>query len=249
MRRIGVVAATVLGFSSAAMAADLPVPIEEVPFVPTVEAFSWTGPYVGLNLGYTWGGDDRVGLFDDANGGFQGDVGELNPDGVFGGAQIGYNFQRDWFVGGVEADWQWSGQEDDIDGYTLTNGGRTYTGRANSDQDWFGTLRARGGFAWDRFFVYGTGGLAFGNVEYTLTANEGGRSRKIEADESVEFGYVVGAGAEFAFTDNLSAKAEYQYIDLGDEELAESGPFATDPTIEFHTFRVGVNYRFNGLFQ
>lgn len=252
MRRIGFVFVAALGLSTAANAADLPVPVEEVPFVPTVEAFSWTGPYIGLNLGYAWGGNDDVGLFDSSNGGFQGDVGELEPDGVFGGGQIGYNFQRDWFVGGIEADLQYSGLGDDIDSYTHDgNNGVTYTGRANSDVDYFGTLRGRAGVAFDRFMVYGTGGLAFGNVEYTLTATGGGDSEKIEEDDAVEFGYVVGGGAEFAFTDNLSAKAEYQFIDLGedDEDEAESGPFSTDPSINFHTVRVGVNYRFNGLFQ
>ena len=252
MRRIGVFVAAALGLSGAAYAADLPVPVEEVPFVPTVEAFTWTGAYVGANLGYTWGRDDDVGLFDEENGGFQGEIGTLNPDGVFGGVQLGYNQQFDRFVGGVETDFQWSSQEDEIDDYEFEgNGDVVYTGRANSDQDWFGTLRLRAGVAFDRFMVYGTGGLAYANREYTLLVedDEDGDREKIEADESVDFGYVLGAGAEVAFTDNLSAKAEYQFIDIADEEFSEDGPFGTDPSVSFHTVRVGVNYRFNGLFQ
>ena len=60
---------------------------------------------------------------------------------------------------------------------------------------------------------------------------------------------MAGAGLEFAFTDNISAKAEYQFIDIEDEERASNGPYSTDPSVNFHTFRVGVNWRFNGLFQ
>ena len=253
MRRISVFVTAALGLSSAAYAADLPLPVEEVPFVPTVDAFSWTGAYVGVNLGYSFGRDDDVGLFDEDNGGFQGDVGTLNPDGIFGGLQIGYNQQWDRFVGGVEADWQWSSQEEDLEfGDFEGNNGVLYSGRANSDQDWFGTLRLRGGVAFDRVFLYGTGGLAFGNREYTLEVQEtgdGGDGADIDADESVDFGYVLGAGAEFALTNNVTAKAEYQFIDLEDEDFAEEGDFGTDPSVSFHTVRVGVNYKFNGLFQ
>jgi outer membrane immunogenic protein len=244
-----------MGLSGAASAADLPVPVEEVPFVPTVEAFSWTGPYVGLNLGYAFGREDDVGLFDDDNGGFQGDVGTLEPDGVFGGVQLGYNFQVDRFVGGVETDFQFSSQEDDLEFDNFDDGdgdGAVYSGRANSDQDYFGTLRLRAGVAFDRVLVYGTGGLAYGNREYTLEVQEtgdGGDGVDIDADEEFDFGYVIGAGAEFAFTDNLSGKAEYQFIDFEDEEFAEEGDFGTDPSVSFHTVRVGVNYKFNGLFQ
>ena len=250
MRRIGVFVAAALGLSGAAYAADLPVPVEEVPFVPTVEGFSWTGAYVGLNLGYAFGRDDDVGLFDDLNGGYQGDVGTLNPDGVFGGFQVGYNQQFGRFVAGVEADWQLSSQEDDLefDDFVGDNG-VLYSGSANNDQDWFGTLRGRAGVAFDRVFLYGTGGLAFANREYSLEVDTGGRGADIDADESVDFGYVLGAGAEFALTDNLSAKAEYQFIDIEDEDFAEEGDFGTDPSVSFHTVRVGVNYRFNGLFQ
>lgn len=250
MRRISVFVVAALGLSGAAYAADLPVPVEEVPFVPTVEGFSWTGAYVGLNLGYAFGRDDDVGLFDDLNGGYQGDVGTLNPDGVFGGFQVGYNQQFGRFVAGVEADWQLSSQEDNLEFDDFEgDGGVLYSGSANNDQDWFGTLRGRAGVAFDRVFLYGTGGLAFANREYSLEVDTGARGADIDADESVDFGYVLGAGAEFALTDNLSAKAEYQFIDIEDEDFAEEGDFGTDPSVSFHTVRVGVNYRFNGLFQ
>jgi outer membrane immunogenic protein len=246
---VGLIAATAL--VSPAVAADLPVPVE--PIVAPVPVFTWTGFYVGANAGWACCSDQDVGLFDndDRDGDgiiFEGDVASLDDDGGFVGVQAGYNFQWNWLVAGIEGDWQWSGLFDDEAGSTSTgplDGFRTFS---SSDIDWFATLRGRAGFAWQRLFLYGTGGLAAGNQEYTVRIR--GFGRDIRADEEVEWGWVAGAGAEFAFTDNLSAKAEWQFIDLGTESASSpGGGFTTHPTIEFHTFRVGVNYRFSGLFQ
>jgi outer membrane immunogenic protein len=233
---LGAVAAAAL-LSSPARSADLPVPVE--PIVAPVSLFSWTGFYVGANLGWACCANDRVGLFDAT--GFQGDIVDLEGDGVFGGVQVGYNYQWNWFVAGLEADWQYSGYFDDGSG---TAG--PYRAHASTDSNWFGTIRARAGFAWDRVLVYGTGGFAAGNTEYTVRITNGPGS--IREDESFNTGWVAGAGVEVAFTDRISAKGEWQFIDLGTDS-ASNGGLTTHPTHEYHTFRVGVNYRFNGLFQ
>jgi outer membrane immunogenic protein len=246
---VGLIAATAL--VSPAVAADLPLPVE--PIVAPIPVFSWTGFYAGANVGWGCCSEQDVGLFDhddvDGDGDiFEGDIASLDDDGVFAGVQAGYNFQWNWLVTGVEADWQWSGIFDDESGTTSTGPADGFRGHASSDVDWFATLRGRAGFAWQRFFIYGTGGLAAGNVEYTVRLR--GVGPDIRHDEEWEWGWVAGAGAEFAFTDNLSAKAEWQFIDLGTEDASSpDGRFSTHPTIEFHTFRVGLNYRFNGLFQ
>jgi outer membrane immunogenic protein len=234
------IAAAAAAFSSPSIAADLPVPIE--PVVAPVSAFTWTGFYVGANLGWACCGDDRVGLFD--GGGFVDDFTTLEGDGVFGGVQAGYNFQWNWLVLGVEGDWQYSGYFDDEDG--LTAG--PYTGSASTDSNWFGTIRGRAGLAWERVLVYGTGGFAVGNTEYTVRVGSGPTTGVIREDEEFNTGWAAGAGVEVAFTDNLSAKGEWQFIDLGTDSASGAG-FRTHPTHEFHTFRVGLNYRFSGLFQ
>jgi outer membrane immunogenic protein len=233
-------AAASVALSSPALSADLPLPVE--PVVAPVTTFSWTGFYVGANLGWACCGDDQVGLFDGA--GFVDNVTTLEGDGIFGGVQVGYNYQWSWLVAGVEADWQYSGYFDEGDG---TPG--PYTAHASTDNNWFGTIRGRAGLAWDRVLVYGTGGFAAGNTEYTVRITGGpGSPAAIREDEKFNAGWAAGAGVEVAFTDNLSAKGEWQFIDLGTDSASGDG-FRTHPTHEFHTFRVGVNYRFNGLFQ
>src|SRR5687767_9191626 len=166
---VGLIAATAL--VSPAVAADLPLPVE--PIVAPIPVFSWTGFYAGANVGWGCCSDQDVGVFDhddvDGDGDiFEGDIASLDDDGVFAGVQAGYNFQWNWLVTGVEADWQWSGIFDDESGTTATGPADGFRGHASSDVDWFATLRGRAGFAWQRFFLYGTGGLAAGNVEYTV---------------------------------------------------------------------------------
>ena len=97
--------------------------------------------------------------------------------------------------------------------------------------DWVGTVRGRIGFAFDRFVVFGTGGFAWTNAEV-----DGGRV----TDSNFHGGWTVGGGIEAAITGNISAKAEYLYMDFSDELYANVGTI--DP--ELHTFRIGVNYKF-----
>src|SRR5262245_12999420 len=97
--------------SASAFAADLPVrmPVKAPP-VAYVVPFSWTGFYIGGNVGWGGAGDDRVGFHFDGD--FLGDVGNAKPNGIFGGGQIGYNWQTGAWVFGVETDLQFSGLDD-----------------------------------------------------------------------------------------------------------------------------------------
>jgi outer membrane immunogenic protein len=101
-----------------------------------LNAYSWAGPYVGANLGYAWG--DVTNSI-------------ASPSGVIGGVQAGYNWQFGQWVVGLEGDIQGSGASDTFAAWKFSN-------------PWFGTLRGRGGFAMNNILIYGTGGLAFGNV-------------------------------------------------------------------------------------
>ena len=129
-----------------------------------------------------------------------------------------------------------------ITGLTLTD---------KSTLDWFGTVRGRVGYAFDRTLVYATGGLAYGHITDQASCTKGAQSftcpitgfGKHETDAT---GYVVGGGAEYKFNPAWSVKAEYQYIDLGQESF-----FAKEAKEDYavSTVRAGLNYHIGGGFE
>ncbi|MGQ5718967.1 outer membrane protein [Pseudochrobactrum asaccharolyticum] len=210
-------AAALLLSSTSAFAADAIVYNEPAPVV--ADTFSWTGGYIGLNAGYA-GGKNKLNVYD-------GISAKDNSNGFLGGIQAGYNWQFDQMIVGLETDIQGAGIKSDVE-----IGGRGAEAKIN----WFGTTRARLGYTpVDRFMVYATGGVAYGKIKAS-TANFS------ESDTRV--GYTVGAGAEYALTNNVTLKSEYLYTDLGKLKLdAGAGNFA-EVKAPFHTVRVGVNYKF-----
>jgi outer membrane immunogenic protein len=189
MRLLGLLAATAITTAgiSAASAADLPVRAAP-PVFAAVPVFTWTGFYVGGNLGWGWRDDDNETVVLSGPGIPAGLVGTLNfdngNDGNFtGGGQIGYNYQIGSFVIGAEADIQWI-DTDDNDAVFFPGPGMAGTfvpGEFEDSSDWWGTVRLRAGVAFDRFLVYATGGLAYtddntgwtagGGVEWALPVN------------------------------------------------------------------------------
>ncbi|MBS7540631.1 outer membrane protein [Ancylobacter lacus] len=165
---------------------------------------------------FTWSG-----FYLGANAGYgwgDADFAGSSVDGGLIGAQAGFNWQGNSpIVLGFETDIQYSGME----------GG-------NFSLDYFGTARLRAGYAINQMLVYGTGGLAYGGGSYT----ESGLS-----DDQTHIGWALGAGLEYAFTPNWSAKAEYLYLDLGKENyLTVNG--LRDVGVNENLLRAGVNYRF-----
>jgi outer membrane immunogenic protein len=242
-----------------ANAADMYVPsapgpggYKDAPWAPT-----WAGFYVGVNGGYGWANNNtgsQVDLFVSPADHFF-PAKSLDESGGFGGGQVGYNFQRDRFVFGVEFDIQGSGISDKT--ATLTSGSAAVI-PVNYDQsiniDWFGTIRGRMGYSIGSTLLYATGGFAFGGVNYKtgiLAPSNGAFSN--ESRDSVETGYVVGGGVEYAINPAWSVKAEYQYINLGSEHLSGQifnangtpaiGQFTkTEADVNFSTVRLGLNY-------
>lgn len=210
-----------------------------------VPIMSWTGFYAGINGGYAFSGNDKNFDFDYEDGEFAGSR-TLDSNGGFGGGQIGYNAQRGNFVFGIEADFQGAG----IDGESAaTNGEESVNARV--DVDWFGTVRGRLGYAFDRTLVYATGGFAFGSVNTAVTfADDDGFTTF--KDDGTETGFVIGGGFEHALTPSWSLKAEYQYIDFGSVQVSGANfgdPVSANVDNQFHTVRAGLNYKFNGDYE
>ena len=129
--------AAAVAVSGAAAAADLPR--SPAPYYAPAQSglYNWGGAYAGLNLGYEWGKVTNS---------------AVEPSGVAGGGQIGYNWQSGQFVFGVETDVQFSGADDTFAPFKFSN-------------PWFGTLRGRAGAAFNNVLLYGTLGLAYGSLK------------------------------------------------------------------------------------
>jgi outer membrane immunogenic protein len=203
--------------ASAAFAADLPARRGPVLAPALTPVFNWTGFYAGLNAGYSFN-DNKA-----ATVGTPGFIGlgaavpsRLNTgrDGFIGGGQVGYLAQFGQAVIGAEADLQYIDNKRATAFVSPALGGLATT--AGSEMSYLGTLRARLGFAADRFLVYVHGGLAYGNPQNTAAVAAAGPGALWGGSSSASrFGYAVGAGVEYALTNNWTARLEYMYYDLG----------------------------------
>jgi outer membrane immunogenic protein len=190
--------------TGAAIAADFPAsPYYTAP--SSYSAYSWAGPYIGGTLGYEWGEVDNN---------------PTHPSGAAGGVEAGFNWQHGNFVYGGEADFNLSGAEDTFAPWQFSN-------------PWFGTVRGRAGLAVGNVLIYGTAGLAYGE----LTADTVGNL----SESHTSFGWVAGGGAEIGFTPHWSAKAEWLYLDFADHGYSVTG---ANNGLAANLLRLGVNYRF-----
>ncbi|WP_439497706.1 outer membrane protein [Bosea sp. (in: a-proteobacteria)] len=220
------VAAIGLVAAGAAAAADLPSrkgPVAAPVYYPPV--FTWTGFYVGVNAGYGFGQIDSTNL--GIIGGYD------DPDGFIGGGQIGYNYQIGQWVVGLEADFQGADLKASATDPVLGV-------RASNEMQWFGTVRGRVGYAFDRFLPYVTGGFAYGSVKNKISTPFGSAS-----NDNTQYGWTLGGGLEYAFTNNLTAKIEYLYVDLDKESFnVPGGTFNANVETKFSVVRAGLNYKF-----
>lgn len=168
-------------------------------------AFSWAGPYVGATLGYEWGSIDNNPTY---------------PDGVAGGFEAGFNWQNGHFVYGGEAEISFSAADDTFAPWQFSN-------------PWFGTAHGRAGIAVNNALLFGTAGLAYGELTGTS-------SRKLSESHS-SLGWVVGLGAEVSFAPHWSAKAEWLYLDLSDRHFSVT---AANNGLAANLMRLGLNYHF-----
>ena len=237
-------ATALVGLGSApTIAADLAArPYTKAPALAAV--YDWTGFYIGVNAGVGLG-RDRL-QQDWLNSGSPYSI-YTSPQGGFGGAQIGYNWQTGSVLGpivfGVEADIQGAGLSDDRTNLSLAGITATY----GQKLDWFGTARGRIGIANGPVLSYVTAGYAFGNVKTNATESVIGINTTFATDRT-QSGWVVGSGVEAALGGNWTGKIEYLYLNLGNKTDASTLLVATPINTEIreNIFRVGLNYRIGG---
>jgi outer membrane immunogenic protein len=241
------------GFPAAVAAAAMPVKAR----TPSVVAgsYRWTGFYLGGHRGYGW--SNATGTGTEVPASFDRVTFNLDGDGVVGGAQLGFNWQvaPNWVIG-VEADVSGTGiRGSSFAGVAFgglpTNCCDLYMSK---EIDWLATVRGRLGYAWDRWMVYGTGGVAWAGVSGDVFTNRPFTAEVRGSYRSTKTGWTGGGGIEWAFADNWTARAEYLYYDIDGFTVTATDTvgagivnnFTTDDT-KVHVLRVGVNYKFGGL--
>jgi outer membrane immunogenic protein len=225
-----IVACASLALALTAFGGPEPMPsgkeMKQVAPAPPPECdFTWTGFYFGGNAGYGWGnGDTHFQPLPDAVTFFSLEPTTLNsdPSGFIGGGQVGYNWQwNKWLVLGIETDFQGT----DIEGHKTRGPIIDITGapnaadsflRASERMQWFGSTRGRIGIApICRLLIYGTGGVAYGNVDYAADTDfDNGFTYTTKFSET-NVGWTAGGGIEWMLTHHWTLKAEYLHYDLG----------------------------------
>jgi outer membrane immunogenic protein len=237
MRKIWTIAVFLTLNAVGAQAADLPVYTKAAPVAPP----SWSGPYMGLSAGYGTGHSDQTdpGVViptDDGGGGTE--DGHYSLGGGLVGATLGYSWQQENWVFGLEGDYSWA----NIHGSSPVCGPNTgFPHPCGTGLDALGTARGRLGYAMGpsgSVLPYITGGLAVGDLRGwdSLVGAEGSGFR---------VGWTVGVGVEAKIAPQWSAKIEYLHVDLGATHLFDVVPGVPE-TVSFRAdiLRAGVNYAF-----
>jgi outer membrane immunogenic protein len=201
--------------------------------VPVPAGF-WNGHYLGLQAGYA----DLAASFTAP--GETVPFGSFGANGWFGGARFGFDHQSGGLVLGVLGDINAGDVRADV--IDLGGGGSD----VHAKMDWFGTLRVRAGIAMDHLLLYGTGGLAFGHVNATVTELAPGDPDS-GSDSVTHVGWTAGAGAELALSSTVSLVAEWLYTDYGSRAYHfedAAGFIDANTRITGNSFLVGLNLRF-----
>jgi outer membrane immunogenic protein len=260
---LGIGALALAGLTLPTSAADLGArPITKAPAVAPPIAFSWTSCYIGGNAGGKWGrfsGDATITtpilseslLFP---GGIFGVNNNHDFDGSFvGGGQIGCQWQAGSFVFGIEGDFDATDVRQTFvapPGVILFAPGDSVDFRNR----WQASVRGRLGYAWDRWLVYATGGVAFADVRATVNlVPPGFTAITAEEDTQTLTGGTVGAGVDYAITDNLSLGVEYRFSKFGHETFTFPALITAPSTLtattdlETHEVTARLNWHFNWL--
>lgn len=251
MRRIAfalaAAAALSMALSQVAVAADMPVKAPVYKSEPTIVGYDWTGLYIGGHVGGGWFDKDWFTPLTPINiaGGCPGcptKAGSHSGKSWLAGGQIGFNFQFDSIIAGIEAQFSWTDFE-----ASSPHALAPALLAINSKTNYLGTIAGRLGFAWDRTLVFVKGGAAWAHDKFWSSI-----PGIIPVSQSVtvtRWGWMAGGGVEFGLMNNWSAKIEYNYMDFGrDRETLQPvnafAPFQYDIKQTIQVVKVGINYRF-----
>jgi outer membrane immunogenic protein len=233
-----------------ALAGDLPLPGPVPPnsyypansyYPPSTPPINWGGVYIGLNGGYGLGTSDW--------GDQSGNTGSFNVNGGLFGGTLGVNYAGfgDWVLLGFEGDFDWSGASGNASCTPLGSAAfpEPAGARCQTAIDWLATFRLRAGYTWSHFLFYVTAGGAVGDFRL--------KDAVTTLNPTAPLGWTAGLGMEYAFTDAISAKIEYLYVDLGRQSCPAGvicsfdNNATSDGSIGFkeNLIRAGVNYKFS----
>ena len=225
-------------------------------------AFTWTGVYVGGQIGYGWGDNDGNVTYMTPGGLAGGDSLNGDASGVIGGAHVGYNLQlNDWVVG----------LEGSVDGTTVQktttigfvdtavdfDGYYPYSGSVSArvQSAIQGSIRGRAGYAFDHVLIYGTGGAAFGGFSTGLilgAVDASGSYYAVGGHPATRAGWTAGGGIEYAVDNNWSLRSEYRYSDFGHLADLPVSPvaglgYSASRHLAQNQVQVGFSYKFDGF--
>jgi outer membrane immunogenic protein len=229
MKKIVLGSALLAALAGPALAADMPPrPYAKAPaYTAPAVVYNWTGFYIGGHVGGAFAGDNGL---------------QSNDARFLGGVQAGadYQFAPNWVLG-AEAQYSW------LSGGTNHNlifpAGTVVNGRV---ADQIGSVTGRIGYTWGPGLIYAKGGYAWRDGNTIGVANAAGVPQPFTTSGNSKDGYTVGAGLEYLFAPNWSAKAEYQYYNFGNTTLTTAPVDAVGARFrnDEHSVKVGVNYRF-----
>ncbi|MEW6642787.1 MAG: outer membrane protein [Pseudomonadota bacterium] len=231
MKKILLGSVALIALGTSAFAADLPArTYTKAPAYVPAPIYNWTGFYIGGHLGGAFGGNSAFG----------------SNDGRFlGGLQVGadYQFAPNWVVG-IEGQYSWTAR--DTQSVAFVPAGFTISDR-NSN---LGSVTGRLGYTWGPALLYAKGGVAFREKNNVFVTNSATGAALPFTSSSDDVGYTVGAGLEYLFAQNWSAKVEYQYYNFGKTNVNLVAPgtglaTAVSYDRDVHTVKAGINYRFN----
>ena len=221
--------AALAAIASPALAADMPArTYSKAPaYTAPAVVYNWTGFYIGGHVGGAFAGDNSL-VSNDAR--------------FLGGVQAGFDYQfaPNWVLG-AEAQYSWLGGGNNNNGVIFPGG--TLVTASNADQ--LGSVTGRLGYTWGPALLYAKGGYAWRDGN-NIGVTAAGVPQAFTTSGNRKDGYTVGAGLEYMFAPNWSAKAEYQYYNFGNTTLT-AGPadiVGTRFRNDEHTVKAGINYRF-----
>lgn len=221
-------AAALISTVTVAHAADVVYQTPEAPVYD--EATIWGGAYIGGQVGYNWARSRFSSplLADDL---------KVSPSGFIGGIYAGYNWEfSNAYLFGIEADINYADLSKTsnavVSGFNVD-----YTPRVQLE----GAVRARFGVNYDRWLPYIAGGVSFARVKDNVTVSNAVNSSFIEQTDT-RVGFTIGAGLDYALTNNLILRAEYRYADYGKRSFANGDN--DEVKLTTNNVRLGIAYKF-----